>query len=173
MDRSPAMTSNDVLLETPESLQAEAAAPISKCPIDHTAMTAACPAGFSGVRPPVQRSRADVAVRSLLRIHERPAGVTTASAYSAFQKSMLISALRCTLTYVILPFVLPAVGFAKGVGPVIGITIGVLAMVCDVFAIRRFFAVDHRWRWHFTAIVLCVMSLLTVLLVRDIVNLVN
>lgn len=168
MDRSVAMTGNDVLLEAPESLQA----PASKCPIDHTAM-AACPAGFSGTRPPVRRSRADVMMRRLLRIRERPAGVTTASAYSVFQKSMMISALRCTLTYVILPFVLPAVGFAKGVGPVIGITIGVAAMVCDVFAIRRFFAVDHRWRWHFTAIVLCVMSLLSILLVRDIVNLVS
>ncbi len=169
MDRSPSRTGNDVLIDAAQPV----AAPASKCPIDHTAMAAACPAGFTGDRPPVQRSRADMTMRHLLRIRERPAGVTTASAYSAFQKSMLISALRCTLTYVILPFVLPAVGFAKGVGPVIGITIGVVAMVFDVFSIRRFFVVDHRWRWHFTAIVLCVMSLLTVLLVRDIVNLVN
>lgn len=175
MDRSVAMTGNDGLLEAVDSLQGSAPSgvPASKCPIDHTAMAAACPAGFIGTRPPVRRSQADVAMRRLLRIRERPAGVTTASAYSAFQKSMMISALRCTLTYVILPFVVPAVGFAKGVGPVIGITIGVVAMVCDVFAIRRFFAVDHRWRWHFTAIVLCVMSLLTVLLVRDIINLLN
>ena len=121
----------------------------------------------------MQRSRADVFVRRLLRINERPAGVTTASAYSAFQKSMLISALRCTLTYVILPFVVPAVGFAHGVGPVIGITIGVVAMVCDVFTIRRFFAVDHRWRWHFTGVVLCVMTLLAVLLVQDIIHVLN
>jgi len=169
MDRSPSMTGNDVLIEAGEPL----AGPASKCPIDHRAIAAACPAGFTGTRPPVRRSRADVAMHRLLRIRERPAGVTTASAYSAFQKSMMISALRCTLTYVILPFVVPAVGFAKGVGPVVGITIGVVAMVCDVFAIRRFFAVDHRWRWHFTAIVLCVMGLLTVLLVRDIGNLLD
>lgn len=169
MDRSLSMTGNDMLIEAPEAKDA----PTSKCPIDHTAMAAACPAGFAGTRPPVLRSPADLVMRRLLRIRERPAGVTTASAYSAFQKSMMISALRCTLTYVILPFVVPAVGFAKGVGPAIGITIGVVAMVCDVFAIRRFFAVDHRWRWHFTAIVLCVMVLLTVLLVRDVVNLLD
>ncbi len=169
MDPSPSTTGNDTLIE-PAVVNA---APASKCPIDHTAMAAACPAGFSGDRPPVQRSRADETVRRILRIRERPAGVSTASAYSAFQKSMLISALRCTLTYVILPFVMPAVGFAKGVGPVIGITIGVVAMVFDVFSIRRFFAVDHRWRWHFTTIVLCVMGFLTVLLVRDVINLVN
>lgn len=60
---------------------------------------------------------------------------------------MLISAVRCTLTYVIFPFVAPAVGFATGVGPVVGLVIGSFAIVCDVFTIRRFFAVDHRWRW--------------------------
>ena len=168
MDRSPTMTGNDVMIE-----QSQLAAAASKCPIDHTAMAAACPAGFGEARPPVLRSRADLVMRRVLRIRDRPAGVTTASAYSAFQKSMMISALRCTLTYVILPFVVPAVGFAKGVGPVIGITIGVVAMVCDVFAIRRFFAVDHRWRWHFTVVVLCVMTLLTVLLVQDVVHILN
>ena len=69
------------------------------------------------------------------------------------------------------PFVLPAVGFATGVGPIIGIVIGVFAMVCDTFTIRRFFAVDHRWRWHFTAIAGSVIVLLSVLLVQDIMHL--
>ena len=112
-------------------------------------------------------------MRSLLRIHERPAGLTSGDAYSAFQKSMLISAVRCTLTYVVFPFVLPTVGLATGVGPVIGIVIGVFAMVCDVFSIRRFFAVDHRWRWHFTIVALSVISLLWVLLIRDIAHLLS
>jgi hypothetical protein len=112
-------------------------------------------------------------MRSLLRIRERPAGLTTAKAYATFQKSMLISATRCTLTYVVFPFVLPAVGFATGVGPIVGIVIGVFAMVCDVFTIRRFFAVDHRWRWHFTAVAVAVIGLLSVLLVQDIVHLIT
>jgi hypothetical protein len=84
---------------------------------------------------------------------------------------MLISATRCLLTYIVFPFVLPAVGFATGVGPLLGITIGLVAMTCDVFSVRRFHAVDHRWRWHFTAVAACVMSLLTVLLVQDFVHL--
>jgi hypothetical protein len=110
-------------------------------------------------------------VRSLLRIRERPAGATAASAYSAFQRSMLISAIRCTLTYVVFPFVVPAVGFATGVGPILGIVIGLVAMTCDVFTIRRFFAVDHKWRWHFSAVAMSVIGLLSVLLVQDIVHL--
>jgi hypothetical protein len=46
-------------------------------------------------------------------------------------------------------------------------------MVCDVFSIRRFFAVDHRWRWHFTIVALSVISLLWVLLIRDIAHLLS
>ena len=84
---------------------------------------------------------------------------------------MLISAIRCTLTYVVFPFVVPAVGFATGVGPIVGIVIGVVAMTCDVFTIRRFFAVDHKWRWHFSAVALAVIGLLSVLLVEDILHL--
>ena len=122
---------------------------------------------------PATRTKADLVVRRILRIRERPAGVTAASAYATFQRSMLISAIRCTLTYVVFPFVLPAVGFATGVGPIVGIVIGVLAMTCDVFTIRRFFAIDHRWRWHFSAVALAVIGLLSVLLVQDIVHLVT
>ena len=142
------------------------------CPIQHHApvepAAPGCP--FNHEQPPVQRSKADMFVRRLLRIRERPPGVTAASAYSTFQKSMLISATRCTLTYVVFPFVLPAVGLATGVGPILGIVIGVVAMVCDVFTIRRFFSVDHKWRWHFSAIALCVIGLLAVLLVQDVIH---
>ena len=139
-------------------------APEGVCPFPHDA---------GATRPAPQRSKADEVVRKVLRIKERPVGVTENAALAAFQKSMLISATRCTLTYVVFPFVLPAVSFAKGVGPILGIIIGVIAMVCDVFTIRRFFAVDHKWRWYFSAAALSVITLLTVLLVQDIVHLVQ
>lgn len=112
-------------------------------------------------------------VRRLLRIRERPAHVTEAAAYTTFRRSMAISALRCTLTYVVFPFVLPAVGFATGVGPILGIVIGVIAMTCDVFTIRRFFQVDHKWRWPVAAVATCVIGLLSVLLVQDVIHLVT
>ena len=108
----------------------------------------------------------------MLRIPEQsPAAPRSGSAYGSFQRSMLISAIRCTLTYVIFPFVAPAVGFATGVGPVVGVVIGSFAIVCDVFTIRRFFAVDHRWRWPVSTVAFCVICLLAVLLVQDIAHL--
>ncbi len=111
--------------------------------------------------------------RRILRIQERPTGVSSKSAYATFQRSMLISAIRCTLTYVVFPFLVPAVGFATGVGPIVGIVIGVVAMTCDVFTIRRFFAIDHKWRWHFSAVAVAVICFLGVLMVQDIVHLLN
>jgi hypothetical protein len=164
MDSSPVTDSVDVM-----DVDSAAA---TRCPIVHVATQAEagrCPFPHAAAG----RSRGDLIVRRILRIRERPPGVSTASAYSAFQRSMLISAIRCTLTYVVFPFVVPAVGFATGVGPVVGIVIGVVAMTCDVFTIRRFFAVDHRWRWHFSAVALSVIGLLSVLLVQDIVHLVT
>ena len=149
----------------------------ARCPFPHQAAApaaeATCPFPHRAPAGVVQRSRADELVRTVLRIRERPAGATAASAYSAFQRSMLISAIRCTLTYVVFPFVVPAVGFATGVGPILGIVIGVVAMTCDVFTIRRFFAVDHKWRWHFSAVALSVIGLLSVLLVQDVIHLVT
>ncbi|MEZ5320620.1 MAG: hypothetical protein R2698_00755 [Microthrixaceae bacterium] len=114
------------------------------------------------------RSAADRFVRKVLFVKERPPGMSKASALKVFEKSMLISATRCTLTYVIFPFVLPMLHLAEGVGPVVGIVIGCVAMVSDVFTIRRFFTVDHKWRWYFSSAAFCVICLLTVLLVQDI-----
>lgn len=155
-----------------------AAPAAAACPFGHGAEAA--PDDDAGVCPfphrakaPVHRSRADLFMRRLLRIRERPAGVTDASAYATFQRSMAISAIRCTLTYVIFPFVLPAAGFATGVGPALGLAIGIVAITCDVFTIRRFFSVDHRWRWQFSAVAGSVICLLLVLLVQDIVHLVS
>jgi hypothetical protein len=115
------------------------------------------------------RPAADVAMRRLLRIPDGPAAPEGA-AQRAFSTSIMVSATRCILTYVVLPFVAPVLGFAAGVGPVIGIPIGVAAIVCNVLTIRRFWAADHRWRWAYTALSLTVISLLVVLMVKDLAS---
>jgi hypothetical protein len=118
------------------------------------------------------RPTADVAVRRLLRIREGPPAPENA-AQRAFSTSILVSATRCTLTYLVLPFLAPALGLAAGVGPAIGIPIGIVAIGSNVLTIRRFWAADHRWRWAYTAIALTVIALLLVLMVEDILDLVG
>ncbi|NLA34539.1 MAG: hypothetical protein GX868_02500 [Actinobacteria bacterium] len=158
-------------------IDAPAQEQVAQCPVPRSlakAMgAAACPfpMGGSNGAVAVQRSAADVAMRRLLFITDRPTDASEKTAIKAFERSMLISAIRCTLTYVVFPIVLPMMSFAKGVGPAIGIVIGLFALVCDIFTVRRFFAIDHKWRWRFTFIAGSVMGLLTWLLIEDIINL--
>jgi hypothetical protein len=118
------------------------------------------------------RPAADVAMRRLLRISEGHTA-TEGAAQRAFSTSVLVSATRCILTYLVLPFVLPLVGVAKGVGPAIGIPIGIVAIACNIATIRRFWAADHRYRWAYTALAVTVIVLLAVLLVEDLASVVG
>src|SRR5918999_1427721 len=73
---------------------------------------------------PLRRGGAGRAMRRLLRVP--PAGtrvVPRTAAQRAFSTSMVVSGLRCLLTYVVLHFVAPAVGFAAGIGPVLGLVV--------------------------------------------------
>jgi hypothetical protein len=118
------------------------------------------------------RPAADVAMRRLLRIPEGHT-VSEGAAQRAFSTSVLVSATRCILTYLVLPFLLPALGLAAGVGPAIGIPVGLVAIAANVATIRRFWAADHRWRWAYTALAAVVIVLLVVLLVEDVGSLVG
>ncbi|NNC79987.1 MAG: hypothetical protein HKN94_07515 [Acidimicrobiales bacterium] len=84
-----------------------------------------------------------------------------------FSKSVVISGIRCTLTYVIFPFVAPLIGITASVGAVAGILIGVVAVVFNVLSIRRFFAADHPYKWWASAMNLAVIVLLAVLFLVD------
>ncbi|MEY2580279.1 MAG: hypothetical protein QOE09_128 [Ilumatobacteraceae bacterium] len=85
---------------------------------------------------------------------------------------MIISTIRCTLTYLVFPFVLPALGLVTDTGVVISIVIGTLAITCDIFSIRRFFAADHRWRWPFSTVAFTVICMLGILLIKDVVHMI-
>lgn len=93
------------------------------------------------------------------------------AAERAFSKSVAVSAIRCTLTYVLIPFVFPIIGFGTGVGPWIGVPIGLAAIVANVVSIRRFHRSDHTWKWPMTAINTGIIGLLIVLVAIDFTNL--
>ena len=120
-----------------------------------------------------QRSSADRLMRRVLRLPvDAPAG-TAEGARKAFQTSMLVATVRCLLMYVVFPFVLPALGVAKGVGPAIGLVVNAVAMVCIVLSMRRFFRADHPKRWWYAALGSAVLVALAVLAVVDIADLVS
>jgi hypothetical protein len=117
----------------------------------------------------VERPPADRFMRRLLRVdHAAPA--TAAQARSAFATSVAVSAVRCLLTYIVLPFVLPFIGLAAGVGSAIGAVIALIAIACIVSSMRRFWRAEHRARWGYTAFGAAMMLFLLGLMVNDLVD---
>ncbi len=84
-----------------------------------------------------------------------------------FSKSVVISGIRCLLTYVIFPFVAPLVGLTASTGAVVGVIIGVVAIVFNVLSIRRFFNADHPYKWWASALNAAVIVLLVALFIID------
>ena len=122
-----------------------------------------------GRAPVAAPTRADAVARRILFIPPE-SGASDSDAQRLFSTSILISALRCLLTYVAFPVITPLVGALTGVAPIIGIPIAVVALVFDVLGIRRFFQAGHRLRWPITAIYLAVMGLVSYLLAGDITH---
>lgn len=117
-----------------------------------------------------------VAERGATATPEADAGQTVAdqeAAQRGFSRSVVISGIRCTLTYIILPFIAPFIGLAPNVGPVIGLVVGTVAIAANLFSIRRFWRADHRWKIQATVLHCAVLLLLTILMVLDIGDLIG
>ncbi|MFV0308544.1 MAG: hypothetical protein ACK5OX_12455 [Desertimonas sp.] len=110
-------------------------------------------------------------MRRFLLLPEEAPRATRVEAQKAFQTSIAISAIRCTLMYLVFPFVLPAVGIASGVGPAIGLAVGALAVVSMYFSMRRFWRAEHPKRWWYAGLAAAVFVLLVVMAVRDLSDL--
>lgn len=90
-----------------------------------------------------------------------------------FSKSVMISGIRCTLAYVVFPFVLPLLNVSDSVGPYIGIVIGAVAIWFNVLSIRRFWKSGHEWKWVMSGLNVAVIIMLTVLFVEDVLAIVR
>ena len=129
-----------------------------------------CPAPPAAAGP-IHTAPADLRMRRLLRLPLDAPKASEASARALVERSLLISMVRCLLTYIVLPFVAPILGIGLGVAPVVGITVGLVAIVANVASMRRFWRADHRYRWHYTALASVIIVLLVWLIIVDIVEL--
>jgi hypothetical protein len=123
------------------------------------------------VRRAPARGHADEVMHSLLRLPEVSPRRADRGAHRVFSVSIVISALRCLLTYVALPLVAPIFSAATGAGPVLGVPIGLIALVFDVVGIRRFWLANHPQRWPITWLYVAIMAMVTTFLVIDCVHL--
>lgn len=121
----------------------------------------------------VERSIIERGVRKFLAVPEATQKLDEATTSRIFGASILASALRCVLSYLLLPIVLPAVGLTRGWGPAIALPIGILALVFDYLGARRFWVADHARKWAFTLLYAIVGTMVFCLVVADIVTLVR
>jgi hypothetical protein len=112
-------------------------------------------------------------LRRLLRAPSGPPTATDDEAHRLFSASIAISALRCLLTYIVLPVLVPLIGQATGNRPAIGIPLSVIALIFDVRAVRRFWLAEHPWRWKITALYAGVMVMIAALLIDDLIRVVS
>lgn len=110
---------------------------------------------------------ADRFMRRLLRVtatDKRAAG----GAHRAFRTSILISAIRCLVSYVAVPVLIPITAVSGLVAAPLSIALSLFALVNGVISVRRFWIANHRHRWMYTWFMVVVFAVLTVALVFDI-----
>jgi hypothetical protein len=116
------------------------------------------------------RSSADRFMRRLLRLPVDGPKASATEAQKAFQTSIMVATVRCLLMYVFFPFVLPAIGVARGVGPWVGLPISVAAIIAISMSIRRFWRADHSKRWHYTVLGTMVIGLMIYQIINDLAD---
>lgn len=114
------------------------------------------------------RSAADRTMRRVLRLPVDAPKQSIMGAEGVFGKSIVVSGLRCTLTYIVLPLLAPIFNLSGASLPVIGLLLGAVSMVAIVISMRRFFAADHKYRWGYAAIGGAIFVMLIIAGIADI-----
>jgi len=89
------------------------------------------------------------------------------SAERALTFGLLLSALRCTVQYVLLPFVLPWIGVAASIPPWITLALGGLALLLLTRNVRYLWRLHHARRWSYLALALTAGAALVIFMTMD------
>lgn len=103
----------------------------------------------------------DRAMRRLLGVTEVDLG-SGAGAHHTFRISVLVSAVRCIITYVAVPVLVPLLSLSGWVAAPIGLVLCVVAGINGVISLRRFWRADHPQRWTYTVFITIIFAILTV-----------
>jgi hypothetical protein len=88
-------------------------------------------------------------------------------AQRALTFGLLLSAIRCTIQYVLLPFVLPWIGIAASIPPWITLGLGGLAMASLIRNVRSLWRLRHARRWSYLVLAIIVSAALAAFMVTD------
>ena len=82
--------------------------------------------------------------------------------------AIVVSGIRCIITYLLIPVLAPIIGLSGAASAPITIGLSLLAIYMGVSGVRRFWIADHRARWAYTAFIGVVMVLLLIGIVVDV-----
>ena len=109
------------------------------------------------------RSAADRIARSVLRVEG-----AEPRALMPLKGSLLISAVRCVITYALIPALSPLIGWLGVVATPIALVLSFVAVGFAVVSLRRVWLADWNARWAYTAFIAVVLVLLGVVIAFDI-----
>lgn len=88
-------------------------------------------------------------------------------AHHTFRISVVISALRCIITYVAVPVLVPLLSLSGRVAAPVGLALCAVAAVTGVISLRRFWRADHAHRWTYTVFITIVFVILTIATITE------
>jgi hypothetical protein len=113
-------------------------------------------------RAAADRSRLDRLVRQALLIEDAaPRSILD------LRGSLVISAVRCVLTYALIPLLVPVIGWAGVLATPVSLLLGVAAIGLAIRSLRRVWLADYRHRWAYTAFIAVVLVLLVGMVTFD------
>lgn len=84
------------------------------------------------------------------------------------QGSLLLSGIRCLISYVLIPVVLPVVAWAGTVATPLALVLAIVAIGMSVRSLRRVWQANWTHRWWYTAFIVVVVGLLLVSIAVDV-----
>jgi hypothetical protein len=120
---------------------------------------------------PAERSSVDAFMRRLLRVDTVEGGAKAAQA--AMSSSILVSAVRCVLTYLVIPLLQPMAHAFGTVSRPLSVLLCLLGGFMSIRSMRRFWATDHPKRWAYTAFASVLLTYLAYGLVTDVAHILS
>ena len=118
---------------------------------------------MSGSAAGTDRSAVDRIVRQLLLI-----GDASPRALFDLKGSMLIAGVRCTITYILIPFGAPVVAWLGILATPLSLVLSVVAIGMAVSSLRRVWLADYVHRYAYTLFIVVAIVLLAVVVVGDV-----
>jgi len=117
----------------------------------------------SGTPRAATSSTAERLARGILRIdNEEP------RALMPMKGSLLISAVRCMITYAIIPAMAPIISGIGILATPLSLALSAVAAVMAVVSLRRVWQANWTWKWGYTLFAVVVLVLLAVVSAYDI-----